>query len=946
MKHFLAFILFICISVFSIAQSEIKGVVKDATTGESIIGAAVMVAEGKGIVTDIDGNFKIKVEDGEYNVTISFVGYEPQKIKVKVAGQPVTLNFVLQTKTLNEVEVVADVARTRETPVAFSNVTTKQIQEELGTRDLPMVLNSTPGAYATEQGGGSGDARINIRGFDQRYVAVMVDGVPVNDMETGQVYWSNWDGLSDITRSMQVQRGLGASKLAVPSVGGTINILTKGIDQKMSAVIKQEVTSYGLYKTSFGFNSGQLKDGWGVTVAGSRKQGTEWADGTYTDAWSYFGKVQKRFKKQLFSISANGAPQSHGQRFTRMPIAIYDKKTAIDLGINVDSVYKHTPLYTTGFQGERGLKYNPDWGTLNGKAFSCEMNYFHKPAFNLSHFWTPNDKITVSTIAYLSIGTGGGSYLKNAGPKDTTTGTINIQAIYDGNITANPNTYYNPTEHPSTNYLLSNVNKHLWYGALSSCDYKINKNLSALFGVDVRYYKGTHYQTAYDLLGGDYMIDGSSDKNQPTFSYIGDPNAQFSVKRVGDKTIFYNDNQVMWGGLFGQAEYKRNDKWTTFISASISDKSYQRRDYFAKRDLIIDGNTFSQVVGYGDEFYYNGSEHLTAINGTSAVNGTSTVATAGDTTFIGTGVNRKYILNAKRYTNDSPEARTATTDRKWIMGYTIKGGANYNINEHYNAFVNLGHLNMAPYMNAVFDNYNHEYAEIKNQTVNAIEGGCGMKYSNFNVSANLYYTYWENKPYSSSVVTPDGTISYNINGMNAVHKGIELSYIYKVLKNLELEGIVSIADWRTISAEKVYISDANNNLIDSVDFSAKNVHVGDAAQIQFGSSIRYEIIKGLYLKPRFTYFGKHYANFNPTTLVSTNKDRESWKMPSYGLLDLFAGYDFHYWKMKFGVSAGLTNILDVVYITDGLNGSKFDATTATVYMGMGRRFTVALRIGF
>ena len=292
-------------SLFSQKGGEIKGTVKDAVSNETIIGASVMYAEGKGAVTDINGNFSIKLDSaGVYNLTVSYVGYEPQKMKVKVADKPVVLNFSLASTTLNEVEVVADVAKTRETPIAFSNVSQKQIDEELGTKDLPMVLNTTPGAYATEQGGGNGDARINIRGFSQSYVAVMVDGVPVNDMETGQVYWSNWDGLGGITRTMQVQRGLGASKLALPSVGGTINILTKGIDQKMGASIKQEVTSYGLYKTSFGFNSGQLKNGWGVSVAGSRKWGTEWADGTYVDGWSYYGKVQKRFKKHLFSLSA------------------------------------------------------------------------------------------------------------------------------------------------------------------------------------------------------------------------------------------------------------------------------------------------------------------------------------------------------------------------------------------------------------------------------------------------------------------------------------------------------------------------------------------------------------------------------------------------------------------------------------------------------------------
>ena len=190
MKKVCTLLLFIfsSFSIFAQTSGEIKGTIKDATTGETVVGASIIVAEGKVAITDINGNYSIAVDSGSYTVTISYVGFEPQKQKVVVGKSPVVINFSLATKTLNEVEVVADVAKIRETPVAFSTISTKQIKEELGTRDLPMILNSTPGVYATEQGGGSGDARVSIRGFDQRNIAVMVDGVPVNDMENGQVY--------------------------------------------------------------------------------------------------------------------------------------------------------------------------------------------------------------------------------------------------------------------------------------------------------------------------------------------------------------------------------------------------------------------------------------------------------------------------------------------------------------------------------------------------------------------------------------------------------------------------------------------------------------------------------------------------------------------------------------------------------------------------------------
>ena len=101
------------------------------------------------------------------------------------------------------------------------------MDRKLGSRDLPLILDDNAGGVTSPgKGGGSGDSRINLRGFDQRNVAVMINGVPVNDMENGWVYWSNFDGLGDATSSIQVQRGLGASNLAIASVGGTLNIIT------------------------------------------------------------------------------------------------------------------------------------------------------------------------------------------------------------------------------------------------------------------------------------------------------------------------------------------------------------------------------------------------------------------------------------------------------------------------------------------------------------------------------------------------------------------------------------------------------------------------------------------------------------------------------------------------------------------------------------------------
>lgn len=892
---------------FAQTKVELTGTVYDKETNETVVGARVVSDNSAISISDIDGKYSIQVEANKiHQLRVTCLGFDTLFVDVKVESEAKVYDIVLTIygKLIDEVVVTADAAKTRETPIAFSKLDAKQITEDLGTRDLPMILNSTPGAYATEQGGGAGDSRVSIRGFDQRNIAVLVDGVPVNDMENGQVYWSNWDGLGDITRYMQVQRGLGASKLSIVSVGGTMNIVTKGIDSKMGASIKQEVNDYGLFKTSVGYNTGLLKGNWGITIAGSKKWGSSYADATFDDAYSYFFKVQKKFDKHLFSFGVNGAPQSHGQRTTRLPIAIIDKGLAEKVGINyqeaIDSIINvSSSKFTTSTIGARGNKYNPNYGLVDGKEFNEKVNFFHKPQFNLTHSYSPNNKMNLTTVVYASLGKGGGTALKNLTSRDTVDGLYKLQAVVDYNKT-NISSLYSTTEHVSSNFLRAANNDHKWFGMLSTFNFKVNQNWSYMLGIDARYYKGSHYQSVYNLMGGDYTIDNSN-ASQPK----GAGNLEYAMKREGDKISYYNDAFVKWVGVFGQVEYKKA-RWSTFLTSSINETGYQRVDYFKKKDIVLTDTTFIQAVGYGDTLNYNGNS----------------------------------------YTIDSKEARFATTDQKWFMGATIKGGANYNIDEHSNVFFNTGFLNIAPKMNTVFDNNNREFLEIKNQKVYSIELGYGFKRKKFSSNVNVYYTLWKNKPPQYTYTTLDGD-SYNINGLDALHKGVELDFIYKLLPNLNFEGLASVGDWKTISGSIVTILDQNNNIVGLVDFSAKDVHVGDAAQVQLGGSLRYQILKGLYAKLRFTYFDKNYANFDPVGLTGVNKDRESWKMPSYSLLDFNFGYDIKLIKKyKATLGGGVFNLLNTVYITDAQNGYNFDAETATVFVGMGRRYNVSLKVYF
>ncbi|MBE9468917.1 MAG: TonB-dependent receptor [Bacteroidetes bacterium] len=916
------------LSIFA-QQGTIKGVIKDAETDETLIGANVLIKAGVGTVTDFNGEFSLQVDPGEYNLSISYVGYESTIRKVQVIGEKtVILNISLKTITLNEVTIVADVARSRETPVAFTNILPAKIEAELGTQDLPMILNSTPGVYATQQGGGDGDARITIRGFNQRNVAVMLDGIPVNDMENGWVYWSNWFGLDAVTRQMQVQRGLGASKLAIPSVGGTINIITKGIESKFGGNVKQQVGSDGYMRTSLGFTSGKLKNGWGVTLAGSYKQGDGWVDLNWTKGWFYFAKIEKQFKKHTLSVTAMGAPQQHGQRSYAKPISKYDKDYAAELGVD-----------TTG-RTDYGLRYNSHWGYLerwtfdeNGDTIHTarekhleKMNYYHKPQFSLKDSWNISDKLFLSNIFYVSIGNGGGTGLTESTTFDET-GQLMLQSIYDNNYNNN----WEPGRAGTAVY--SSINNHYWYGFLSTINYKPTNLVTFSGGIDVRSYKGIHYRKLYDMLGGEFFYD------EKYIDASGTVNNSSIVRKKHKDDIFYyhNDGLVRWGGVFGQAEFKHAN-WSAFLNLTTSMSSYKRVDYFEKK-----------IVDLGD-------------------------------TVFNVGVNRS-VINAETgnysldsvfykgipYTINSPEAKVNETDWTSFLGYTIKTGVNYNVSEKQNVFFNLGYIKKAPRFNNVFYQGNRKFKDIEYEKIKACEIGYTFKSSKFSVNSNWYITLWDNKPADrvQTITIDDVSYAININGMNAKHLGWEVDFIYKPIPKLNFQGTISLGDWTWTSKDTALVVDESGVIVERMGFDAKGVHVGDAAQIQFGGSVEYEVIEKLFIKARATYFGKHYSKFDPTSLNNdenpdngspdwySNAGRESWKVPNYYLIDLNLRYYFKIQNQRFFASLNFLNLLNRVYISDAVNNDTytqsyddFDAQSAAVFFGMGTRYSISLKYIF
>ena len=309
----LSLCLFTTFSLFAEAQ-KVTGSVFDANTGEPLIGVSVLEAgTTNGIITDLDGNFTFTVQEGA-KLQLSYVGYETIELKAK-KGDLGAIRMEPETFTLEDVTITGQLARTQQTPVAVSQVMALDIEERLGGQEFPEILKNTPGVHANGQGGGWGDSEIWMRGFDNTNVATMINGVPMNDMEGGTVYWSNWQGLADVTSVMQTQRGMGAAKLSAPTVGGTINIVTKGIDAKKGGSIMYSLGNDNANKIAFSVSTGLMKNGWAITVLGTKTWGDGYIQGTGYSGYSYFANISKRINdKHQLSLTGFGAPQHHWTR--------------------------------------------------------------------------------------------------------------------------------------------------------------------------------------------------------------------------------------------------------------------------------------------------------------------------------------------------------------------------------------------------------------------------------------------------------------------------------------------------------------------------------------------------------------------------------------------------------------------------------------------------------
>ena len=923
-------ILILSLTSILFAQMTVSGTVTDASTGNALAGANVVV-EGTdlGAAADADGGYTLSNVPNGATLTASMIGYTDAS-----ATAATTVNFALTSSAIEMtgLEVLASRAGEK-TPVAYTTVTKAEMEVRLGSQDIPMALNTTPSVYATQQGGGAGDARINVRGFNQRNVAVMINGVPQNDMENGWVYWSNWDGVGDASHSIQMQRGLSAVNLATPSIGGTMNIITDPTAASKGGFVKQEVGAGSFLKTSMNYNTGLIGGNLALSTTIVRKTGDGVIDKTWTDAWAYyFGASYQLNDANRFEVYAIGAPQRHGQNLYKQNLGAYDSEFA-------ESVegYDATALGADGKfvdEGEAngvgfGRTFNQNWAPVSSSYTGQQYwymygektmdrhdpdylnereNFFHKPLVNLNHYLTLNDQMRLSTVLYWSGGSGGGTGTYGKIPTVDAAGALGDDGhkfyygpspwTRDWNALIAMNSGTDDTVYvdksalarsagQSVGILRNSINRQSTIGVISKLNYDLSDALKLQVGVDWRQAGIEHAREVRDLMGGDYYLD-FADNNAPDGKKV----------TLGNIIAYHNETTVDWLGAFAQGSYS-SGPINAYGMFGFSQIAYTYQDHFTVANAVID---------HGDP----------------------------------------------------------------ITTTQFKGGAMYDVNDNISVFANFGVVEKPPIMDNVIYFDGTVASDPANEEFQSIEAGLNYRAGNMAVKAGYYMTDWKDRNLTKSVSTGEGSSGDTdvifLTGINQNHSGLEVEADIQVIDMLRLNASVGLGTWKfTGDADGNYQEDEFNEegqvtgqKTTPYSYALDGLFVGDMPQTGMAVGATVTPMDGLSVQALFNYYDKNYSDWSPNAREVASDgtaDREQvWMAPSYSKLDVHISYDLpvSIAGTRMTAFAHIFNALDAVYVQDAVDHSQYNsygdkvhaAHNAEVFLGTPRYFNMGLKVNF
>ena len=691
---------------------------------------------------------------------------------------------------------VIDLAEDRNTPVATSTIKGSDIQKKIGTQDITMTLVNTPSIYVSGQGGGFGDTRIAVRGFEQDNTAYMLNGQPINGMEDGKMYWSNWSGMNDVASVVQIQRGLGASKLAISSVGGTVNFVMKSNDKREGGFAYAGFANDNYLKATYSYDTGK-KGKWATSFLMSHWQGDGYNEGTRGQGQTYFLSVGYDVNdKHRLNFLMTGAPQWHDQNY----------------GKSISSLLEH------------GRKYNNNWGMYGDTYMTERRNFYHKPVFNLNWDWDIDDTSSLSTVVYASTGNGGGTGGRGQRIRNDR-GNIDYDAIYGYNLS---------TSGAGGNYAAeggyvtrASMNMHNWLGLVTNYETAINDNLTLNVGADLRTYYGEHFRVVENFHGltswqENIKLRDQNNNHQhygswgtyknviTTRDMAANPwSATFASFDQDEKIAYSNDERISYAGIFTQLEYT-SDNMSAFFQGAVSTQHHQRFDHYQYADQTLIDGTSSQATGPLPSGITDGVDSEKVDNvGYNAKAGAAWNAWGGKV-FVNAGYYSRQPYHDNIYLNYTNQINPLTTNET-IVG--LEAGYTYS-SPNFSTNVNLYRTSWADRVVTSFNVQDDVVTFTTNEGVEQLHQGVEWDFR------------WKPQP----------DMPYN------------------------LTGFVSVGDWVYQGNVVNRVVDEDQNVISTTEADVDGGKVGDAAQFTAGMGIDVQLAERWSMDSDIRFYDNLYAD--------------------------------------------------------------------------------------
>lgn len=888
MKKLIISTLFVMQVVFTFGQSNtgVSGKVVDPKTLKPMQSVITSIQNTNFTqLTGADGKFYFeKVVVGNQLLLVKSDGFKDYLLQIEiVAGKILDLGIIVMDEDI-----------TQEKQTALINISETDLSDDnSGSESTSSLLQSSRDAFLQAAAYNFGAARFSVRGIDNEYSNVMINGVSMNRVADGRPQYGDWGGLNDATRNQEFTNGSAPSDYVFGGIAGTQEINTR-------ASIYRPGTRLSFLNTNTNYSframattaSGMDKNGWAYVISGGRRWAEEgYFEGTNYSANSLFASVEKRINDK------------HSLNFT----SIYAQNKR---GKNSPNTDEQTDL--------AGIKYNSYWGYQEGKKRNSRFKKSEEPLLMLTHYWKINPKTNLNTTVSYQMGEIGNSrldYTESDNPDPTYYRNLPsfktnefFNGVYLGNTPENiaaaaslknsfldekqlnwPEIYRVNKESTAVidgsrivQYEDRNDENIITFN--SNLSTQLSDNIILNAGVNYLNSKTKNFKNMLDLLGGNFYKDISTfgidfDQQQ---SDLNNPNRTV-VK--GDKYGYNYNIDVAKLDAFTQFKfvYKKVD---FYLAQTFSRTTYQREGLYKNGYYQTNSFGLSKKISF-DNFGFKGgmTYKLTGRN------------------FI--DFNGIYMSKAPNAKDIFPNARINDEITTGIANETIKS-------------VDLSYIVKAPKFKARFTGY---FSETLNSTDINFYYGDGLGASN--------------GAFVSEVVT----------GINKRNRGIEVGLEYQLTSTIKATAVAAYGDYTITNNPNVTLNSESDITNSSKEFGdrgqAKLEGYKQAGMPQQAYSVGIE-----YRDPKFWWIGvnanyladnyldvstiKRTANYyNPAknggltidqNLMDSYLNQEKFK--SFELINLVGGKSWKVNKYTIGLFANVNNVFNITYKTGGFEQSR------------------------